>query len=135
MRHIGGHPEWDSGMRMLGQIDHRQVIYDTASGQITATLADPNVFPVPGGDISLSPDGKWLVNGYGMKNQNQYVFYRRADRQWVRSRSFNNEGWMSGDLRNDPAPCWNRQSNQILFPAFSEDPARTRQMWMATIHS
>ena len=38
---------------------------DVATGRIVRTLGDTKVFPKPGGDIALSPDGCWLVNGHG----------------------------------------------------------------------
>lgn len=129
-QHIGGHPEWETGHRMIGAVDGRQVIFDTDRQEIVERLGDESIFPDPEGDIALSPDGRWLVNGYRRGNQNFYVFFRRADGFAVRSRGFDVTGWTSGDLRIDGAPCWNRDSNAVTITALADDPERTRQMFM-----
>jgi hypothetical protein len=128
-QHIGGHPEWETGHRMIGAVDGQQVIYDTDRQEIVEQLGDKSIFPNPEGDIALSPDGRWLVNGYRRGNQNYYVFFRRADGFAVRSRGFDVTGWTSGDLRIDGAPCWNRDSNEVVVTALADDPQRTRQMF------
>ena len=126
---IGGHPEWESGPRMIGVVDEAQVIYDTDRQEIVDTLGDPAIFPVPGADIALSPDGTWFVNGYREKGHNRYVLFRRSDAAYIRTRSFDQHGQVNGELRNDPAPCWNRDGTQILFPAFADDAEHTRQLF------
>jgi hypothetical protein len=131
---IGGHPEWESGPRMIGAVDDRQVIYDTDQQRVVDTLGDPAIFPRPGGDIALSADGTWLVNGYVQNGQNHYVLYRRSDSAWVRTRGFNRHGYTEGPLRIDPAPCWNRDGTQILFPAIAEDAGHTRQLFRLRLH-
>jgi len=130
---IGGHPEWESGHRMIGLAGGRQVLYDTDSQQVVGTMGSPETFPDPGGDVALSPDGRWFVNGYRQGDHNRYVFYRRSDGASVRSEGFNVKGWTSGDLRCDPAPCWNRNNREVMFPAIAGDG--TRQLFVAAIAS
>jgi len=88
------------------------------------------MFPKPEGDISLSPDGNWFVNGYSRNNKNYYAIYRRSDGAFVRSRGID-KGRYSGDIRIDPAPRWNRTSDAILIPGIAED--KTRQMFVIHI--
>lgn len=113
---------------MIGSVNNRQAIYDTDQQAIVGTLGDAEIFPSAEGDIALSPDGKWLVNGHRRQSTNYYTFFRRADGAWVRSEGFQVRGWESGDLRCDPAPCWNRNSREIAFPAIAKDG--TRQMFL-----
>ena len=132
-RHIGGHPEWAAGHQMIGREGDRQVVYDTDSQTIAATLGDASVFPKPGGDIALSPAGNWLINGYRVGEQNRYVLFRRSDGAHVRTEGFDVDHWTSGALRLDPAPCWNRDGTRILIPAIAGDEARTRQLFVLTL--
>lgn len=125
---IGGHPEWESGPRMIGDVDGRQIIYDTDRQEIVGTLGTREIFPTPGGDVALSPDGKWLINGHRDGAINYYTFFRRADGAWTRSQGFDVQGWSFGDLRCDPAPCWNRNNREVVFPAIAKDG--TRQMFL-----
>lgn len=127
-RHIGGHPEWDSGHRLVGSDGEHMIVYDTDRKGIVETLGDRTVFPRLGGDTAVSPDGRWLVSGYGEKPYNVYVLYRRCDGAWARSPRYDQTPYVSGDLRSDPAPCWNRDSTQVLFPSISEDG--TRQLYI-----
>jgi hypothetical protein len=85
------------------------------------------MFPKPEGDISLSPSGKWFVNGYGYKNKNYYAVYRRSDGAFVRSEGID-KGSYSGDIRIDGAPRWNRTNDAILIPGIAEN--KTRQMFI-----
>ena len=132
-QHIGGHPEWAEGHQLLGVVARKQVIYDTDRQQVVEVLGDARIFPDPEGDIALSPDGQWLVNGHRERSRNFYTFYRRKDRAWVRSQGFDVTGWTSGDLRCDPAPCWNRSSDTIVFPAIAADGSR--QMFVIRLMS
>lgn len=61
--HIGGHPEWEWGSRMIGAIGGRMVLYDVEGKQVVGTIGSAGTFPKPEGDNALSPHGKWLVNG------------------------------------------------------------------------
>jgi hypothetical protein len=127
-QHIGGHPDWDVGPRMLGRIGADQVIYDVEAMKVVGTLGDPGVFPDPEGDIALSPDARWFVNGYRKDGKNYYVVLNRADGTVLRSAGFDQQGQTKGDTRNDPAPCWNRDGTQLLFPSIAPDG--TRQLFV-----
>jgi hypothetical protein len=125
---IGGHPEWAQGSRIIGQQGNRQVLYDVDKKEIVGQLATPEIIPKPGGDISLSPDGNWFVNGFGYKGKNYYIILRRTDGAHVRSPGFSRGPYLRGSLRIDPAPRWNRTSDAILIPGYTEDG--TRQMFI-----
>jgi hypothetical protein len=132
-QHIGGHPDWDVGSRMLGRIGPDQVVYDVNVMKVVDKLGDPNVFPDPEGDIALSPDARWFVNGYRKDGKNYYVLLRRADGKALRTTGFDQHGKTKGDTRNDPAPCWNRDSTQILFPSIAPDAEKTRQLFLIQV--
>ncbi|MBL7189077.1 MAG: hypothetical protein ISS70_22350 [Phycisphaerae bacterium] len=126
---IGGHPEWGQGSQAIGQLGDRQVLYDVDKQEIVGQLGTAEIIPKPGGDISFSPDGNWFANGFGGKGgQNYYVFLRLADGANIRSRGFSRGPYLSGDLRIDPAPRWNRTSDAILVPGYTAD--KTRQMFV-----
>jgi hypothetical protein len=77
-----------------------------------------------------------LVNGGRKDNRNGYAFLNRDEGTIVRCpTTFDVRGWTGGDLRVDAAPCWNRQSNQILISALAADRDRTRQAFLITIHT
>jgi len=130
---IGGHPEWEFGPRVIGDLDGKQVSYDVDKKQIVGQIGTPAILPKPGGDIALSPDGKWFVNGYREGRENFYVIIRRADGSHLRTRGLPIDHWTGGDLRLDPSPCWNRTSDQIAVPAIADDPPRTRQTFLIRI--
>lgn len=130
---IGGHPEWESGARMIGQIGANQILYDTDSQQIVGQLGSSKIFPNPGGDVALSPNGNWFVNGHGEKGKNYYTILRRSDGAWTRSEGFNQGGYVGGDLRLDPGPLWNRDSTQLLVPGIAAD--KTRQLFVITVEA
>jgi hypothetical protein len=98
---IGGHPEWDYGHRMIGALDGRQVIYDIDRDLVVGQLGDRGIFPNPGGDIALSPQGDWFVNGHKerTKAMNFYTLYQRSTGKYYRSQGFDIGPWLSGDLR------------------------------------
>lgn len=129
---IGGHPEWERGHRMIGAVDGKQVIYDTDAMQVVDTLGSPEIIPSPGGDVALSPDGQWFVNGHGEKGKNYYTILNRADKKWVRTPGFAQGGY-SGDLRLDPGPLWSRESRQLLVPGIADDAEHTRQLFIITV--
>jgi len=128
--HIGGHPEWAEGHLLVGKHGADQVLYDTDSQSIHAVLGDGSVFPNSGGDVALSPNGEWLVNGYRTGKANSYVFLNRNTREVLRAGPFPVDQWTSGELRIDGAPCWNRESTAVVFPAIANDTDRTRQMFL-----
>jgi hypothetical protein len=131
--HIGGHPEWEFGHRLIGSLNGKQVLYDTDTHEIAGTLGNRTIFPKPGADIALSPNGKWFVNGYSEKGATAYSILNRETGAWIHTRSFNQYGYTKGALRNDPAPCWNRESNKILFPSLTDDQNHTRQLFIVHI--
>jgi hypothetical protein len=135
--HIGGHPEWDYGHRLIGSLNKQQIIYDADRQLVVGKLGNSDIFPNPEGDVALSPNGEWLVNGFKRKSDksNNYVFYRRADGANVRSRGFNIGDWLSGDLRIDGAPTWNRTSDAVIVMALDEKKAESRQMFLIEVIS
>jgi hypothetical protein len=126
--HIGGHPEWGMGHQMLGEVEGRQVIYDTDQKKVVGTIGTEEIIPDPEGDIALSRDGRWLVNGWGDEENNQYVLYRLADGAYVKTPPYSRQGQAHGDLRQDQAPCWSPDGSKVYFPAFADDG--TRQMFV-----
>ena len=134
--HIGGHPEWDYGHRMIGRHKERQIIFDTNNQIIVGSLGSPEIFPDPEGDIALSPNGKLFINGYKdkKKKSNYYTIFDRESGSHVRTEGFNIGHWQSGDLRQDPSPCWNRNNDQILVPGVSKD-GKTRQIFLLILKS
>jgi len=130
--HLGGHPEWESGRRTMGAEGQRQVIYDVIDRRVVEQLGTPEIFPQPGGDIALSPDGRWFVNGHSDAGNNYYTVLRRADSTWERTAAMSRGKYTGGDLRIDGAPSWNRTSDAILFPGL--DPSDgTRQIFVIQI--
>ena len=130
---MGGHPEWDAGYGIFGAKDANQVIYDTEKRTIAGTLGTSDVFPKPDGDVALSPDAAWFVNGYRVERQNFYMFYRRSDGASIRTPGFDVDHWTSGDLRLDPGPLWNRTGTAILVPGIADDAGRTRQLFLVRL--
>ena len=132
---IGGHPEWDYGHRMIGALDGRQIIYDVDYDRVVGQLANVNIFPKPGGDIALSPQGDWFVNGHKDKGQamNFYTFFQRSTGLHYRSQGFNIGSWASGDLRQDPSPAWNRSGTKVLVPGIVDDESPSRQLFVISL--
>ena len=134
---FGGHPEWDYGQRMMGALNGRQVIYDVDRELIVGRLGNEEIFPDPEGDIALSPEGDWFVNGHKDKEaaKNYYTFYQRSTGDWFRSQGFDIGQWISGDLRQDPSPSWNRSGTQILVPGLVGDKEPSRQLFIIGLPS
>lgn len=126
--HIGGHPEWDAGSRMIGSIAKRQAVFDVDSQKLVELIGDRELFPDPEGDIALSPDLEWLANGYKDDGKVYYVVHNRRTGTTFRSPGYDLFGRVSGDLRCDPAPRWNRTGDRLLIPSMMEDG--TRQMFV-----
>ena len=126
--HIGGHPEWDAGSRMIGSIAKRQAVFDVDSQKLVELIGDRELFPDPEGDIALSPDLEWLANGYKDDGKVYYVVHNRRTGTTFRSPGYDLFGRVSGDLRCDPAPRWNRAGDRLLIPSMMEDG--TRQMFV-----
>ena len=85
--HIGGHPEWDYGHRMIGRQKERQIIFDTNNQIIVGSLGSPEIFPDPEGDIALSPNGKLFINGHKdkKKKSNYYTIFDRESGSHART--------------------------------------------------
>jgi hypothetical protein len=137
-RHIGGHPEWAEGNILIGVEkkegtgNELQILYDVEKKSIVGQLGNPKLFPNPEGDISLSPDGNWFVNGYSQDSKNYYAVYNRKNGAFARSEGIS-KGPYSGNIRIDPAPRWNRTNDAILVPGISDN--NTRQMFMIRVVS
>jgi hypothetical protein len=127
----GGHPEWERGSRMIGAVDGKQVIYDVDVEKIVGQIGTPAILPDPEGDVALSPDGRWFVNGSRQGPDNVYTIVRLSDGAVVRSGGIPHLGFTRGDLRLDPAPTWNRSSTAVLAPGFAAD--KTRQLFLIRI--
>jgi hypothetical protein len=130
--HVGGHPEWRDDRHIIGVRDGRQVVYDVVSQQVVETLGTPETFPQPGGDIALSPDSRWFVNGHSEGEVNLYTVLRLADGTWDRLEPVSRAPYTSGVLRIDGAPAWNRTSDAFAFPAIDTSDG-TRQTFVAHI--
>jgi hypothetical protein len=131
-QHIGGHPEWFHGTQIIGSNNNQQVIYDILQKKIIRSLGNPEIFPKPGGDISLSPNGNWLINGYNNKSgSNFYSILNLKTGEWVKTPPFDT-GKYKKDLRIDPAPRWNHDNNQLLVPGLDENG--NRQLFIISIH-
>ena len=127
-QHIGGHPEWGNGTQIIGSSNQQQVIYDILDRKIVSTLGDSDIFPKPEGDVSLSPDGEWLINGYNFKTgANFYSLLNLKTGVSLKTPSFDT-GVYSKDLRIDPAPRWNHDSNQVLVSGL--DSKGIRQLFI-----
>lgn len=124
--YIGGHPEWDSGTRVIGARDGKQVLYDIQRQEIVGQIATPAILPKPGGDVALSADSNWFACGYSIneRRQNQYVIFRKSDHAHARTPAFSRGAYRRGELRIDPAPRWNRDQSQLLVPGVVADGTR-----------
>lgn len=136
-QHIGGHPEWAEGNVMIGKKGKNQILYDVDKSEIVGQLGTPKLFPNPEGDIALSADGNWFVNGYKRQskekgNKNFFAVYRMSDGAFARSKGIDKGSYL-GDIRIDPAPRWNRTNDAILTPGISEN--ETRQMFVVKVKS
>lgn len=134
---IGGHPEWVDDNLMIGAHQGLQVFYDVSNHRILdhRALGGPAVFPDPEGDVALSPDGEWFVNGYASEDRQtiRYVIMRLRDGAWARSEPFDRGPYTKGNLRTDPAPRWNRESDAVLVPGWGADG--TRQLFTLRVES
>ncbi len=128
---IGGHPEWADGHKLIGRIGRDQVIFDIINETVVGKIGAPESIPDPEGDISLSPDGNWFVNGYdGKDGNNYYNIIRLSDGAWVRTEGIS-KGTYTGSVRIDSAPRWNRDNNQILVQGIADDG--TEQLFVITV--
>lgn len=128
--HIGGHPEWAEGSLLIGRQGKKQILYDVVTKTVVQQWGTPDIFPNPEGDISLSPNGHWFVNGNKKGDSNYYTVYRRDDGAFARSEGIF-KGSYGGDIRIDPAPRWNRSNNAILVPGIAKNG--TRQIFVIRV--
>lgn len=131
--HLGGHLDWERDHRMIGSHGDQLALYDTDRHEFVADIGKPGLFRDANGDKALSLDGDWLVNGFRERGLNTYVVFRRSDEATLLSRGFDPNGWTAGPLRIDPAPCWNRDGTQFLFPMVADDAEKTRQLSVARL--
>ena len=129
---IGGHNDWELGRRLLGAYEGGIALYDYDKKEIVEKVVDSGIYPDPKGDNAVSPDATWLVNGSSMNSYNIYTLFRRSDKAWVRTEKFDRGRYRSGPTRIDGSPCWNRDGNQVLFPALTDDG--TVQLHIITIN-
>jgi hypothetical protein len=129
--HIGGHPEWESERTLIGVQGREQILFGVVDQKVVGRLGAMDTFPNPEGDIALSPDGNWFVNGHGADGKNYYTILRRADGLILRTEGFDQGGYTTGEMRIDPSPNWNRDGTQLLVVAV--DKRKTRQMFVLTI--
>jgi hypothetical protein len=127
---IGGHPEWAEGHLLIGRQGDKQILYDVDQKKVVEQWGTPKIFPNPEGDISLSPNGDWFVNGYKKGDKNYYTVYRRSDGAYARSEGIY-KGEYDGNIRIDPAPRWNRTNDAILVPGIAGN--NTRQMFLLRV--
>jgi len=149
---IGGHPEWELGANMIGTVpreaaegsvagssvaegdgEERLVLYDSERQQIIKELGSLEIFPDPGNDVALSPDAKWLVQGFEEEARNAYAVYRRSDGAWAHTPWFDQRQYDNGPLRIDAAPKWSRSGDQILFSSLTDEPEPTRQLFLIRV--
>ena len=131
---IGGHPDWGEGHQLIGATGKdRQIIYDCDERKVVRVLGDSSVFVKPSGDIALSFDGRWLVNGAERDGRNAYAFFPMQGGEVIHTTGRDQSGYTSGDLRIDGSPAWNRDGTAILFPSLADDPQRTRQLFIVRL--
>lgn len=133
---IGGHPDWDFGNRMIGASKDRQVIYDVLTGEVVEDIGGPERIINAGGDIALSPTGRWLVNGSRVGQYNHYLFIDRHTGRSFKSPGVYLADWTTSgphgvETRLDAAPAWNREGNAVVVPGIAEDG--TRQMFLVSL--
>ena len=126
--HIGGHPEWLDDRHVIGKHDRQQAVYDVIEKKVVDYWGGRDIFPNPEGDIALSPNGDWFVNGFDRRSQNIYTVFHRPTKRYALIEATSVEGWESGDLRIDGSPAWNRTADTILIPGLANDG--TRQLFL-----
>ncbi len=124
LEHVGGHPEWAPGNRLIGAKDGRQVFFDPRQNTVLGTIGEPESLPTPGGDVALSPDGQWLINGRREGAGNRYTVFHLESGQWFGTPRLEIGPYKNGELRIDPAPCWNRAGTAFSAPALASDGTR-----------
>ena len=129
-KYIGGHPEWGMADIAIGAIKSEQVLYDVVKKKVVGTIGKTGTFAKPGGDISLSPNGKMFANGFSISDGNFYTIYRMTDDQFITSTEFSRGPYSKTRMRIDGAPRWNRTGNKLLVPGWIDN---ARQLFIITI--
>ena len=129
-RLYGGHPEWAEGNVIIAKNKKDQILYDVDKKEKIGTLGNTKIFPDPEGDISLSPNAEWFVNGFKRDKENFYSVFNIKDGSYMHSEGIW-RGKFSGKVRIDPAPRWNRTNDAILVPGIDDN--NTRQMFILRI--
>ena len=112
-----------NGTEIIGSYNNKQIVYDIITRKIKRTLGI-KIFSQPGGDVSLSPNSEWIVNGYNDKaGTNFYSLMNLKSGNWAKTPSFNT-GIYKKILRIDPAPRWNHDNNEILVSGLDENGIR-----------
>ena len=122
--HIGGHPEWMPGNRLIGSKEGKQIVFNPATASIVQTIGTAESIPTPGGDIALSPDGQWLINGRRKGDTNCYTVVHVETGDWFSTPCLPIANYREGEVRIDPAPCWNRAGTAFAAPALAADGTR-----------
>lgn len=124
---LGDKNKGDSSGEDVMTVDYRNCVNfnwqgPTNFGGMKLTVVNNYYKPGPCSTPDAPPmqmkDGDWFVNGYSKGKSNRYVIFRRRDGAYVRTTGFY-RGDYEGDIRIDPAPCWNRDSNAILVPGIA----------------
>jgi Tol biopolymer transport system component len=87
-----------------------------------------------GGHPTFSPDGNWIATdaGDGKKKEKLVMLYSMKTGEGQVLGSFPMREYMSGDLRCDLHPRWNRAGNAVCFDAL-ETKGWTRQLHVAQL--
>ena len=120
----GGHPEWGEGNTVIGSVENKQVVYNVDTKKIVKELGNKSIFPKPEGDIALSKDGQWFVNGYKSGEENKFIVYNMHDGSHFLTPSIVRGKFKKGDLRLDPSPCWRRDAKALAVPGLAKDGSR-----------
>ncbi len=123
------HPEWTHDQQIITS-DPGMPLYDVKQQRLTEPLDPDRAFKEPNNDKAVSPDGAWLVGSEYAPDQAGaiYTFMRLADKRIGRSGIIPGVTGLGKDVRVDPAPRWNRDSNAILVPSRVGDG--TRQLFV-----
>lgn len=122
--YAGGHPEWSRDQLIVGAKDGQQILFDPVAQKVARSVGTREQFPEPGGDVAISFDGEWLVNGWHDGRQSCYRVFNLATSETFTTPCVQIGDYREGDLRIDPAPCWNRDGSAIAVPGLAADGTR-----------
>ncbi|MDX2149632.1 MAG: hypothetical protein SFV54_02780 [Bryobacteraceae bacterium] len=86
------------------------------------------------GHCSFAPDREWMVTDANVGLEKQLMIYNVRTREGVRLGSFpmGEQRYMSGDVRCDLHPRWNRTGEAICVDALDPESG-TRQLWVVEL--